>query len=549
MHIFWPEVIWMSSFAENQTVGTAGSFKILICKPISHHGIEKLKEKADVHIMTDLTPEQLLSRIAGFDALIVGDSTQVTREVLAAGTRLKVVGKAGSGLDNIDVDAATARGIVVVKIPESNIIARAEHTIAMMTSLARNIPPAVCSLKAGEWKRSRYTGMELYKKTLGLIGIGRTGSEVKKRAAAMGMKIIVYDPYIPSPQAEKLGVELVTLEELCARADIISLHAPLTPNSYHVIGEKELAMMKDGVRIINCTSGGLIDENSLLEALQSGKVAGAALDVFENEPALDSPLLNLDNVIATPHVADSTEEAQANVSLQVSEQVLCALQGEPVAGAINLPVLNPEMFSGLKPFLPLMRILGSFYPQVFTGQVREVEILYSGDIASYPVNALTNSFLVGLLSFILHGGVNYVNAPLLAGQRGIRVREATSSTVEDFTSLVTVNVKTDEGANTIAGTLFNKAPRIVQIGKHRIEVSPSRYMIVTSHLDIPGVIGSVGTLLGKNNVNIAGMQVGRESIGGEAVMVIQVDNPANKQIMDEMRKLAPIAAVWFVQLY
>ncbi len=540
----------MSYFPANQSAGqSGGDFSILVCGSISRHGIEKLKERAGVELAADLAPEELIERIAGYDALIVRGATMVTREVLAAGSRLKVIGRAGEGVGNIDVEAATERGIVVVNVPDGNIIARAEHTIAMLMSLARNIPSAHFSLKAGEWKRSRYMGTELYKKTLGLVGIGRTGSEVSKRAAALGMKIIVYDPYIPSQQAERLGVELVTLEELCARSDIISLHAPLTAGSYHIIGSRELALMKDGVRIINCASGGLIDEDSLYLALKSGKVAGAALDVFENEPDLDSPLLSLENVIATPHVADSTEEAQANVSLQVAEQVLHALYGEPVASAINLPAINPETFSALRPFLPLMRILGSFYTQVFSGQVREVELLYSGDIAAHPVNALTNSFLVGLLSFILHDSVNYVNAPLLAVQRGIRVREMTSSATEDFTSLITVNVKTDEGVNTIAGTLFNKAPRIVQIGRHRIEVSPSRYMIVTNHLDIPGVIGNVGTLLGKNKINIAGMQVGRESIGGEAVMVIQVDNPVPKEIIEEMKKLHPIAAVWFVQLY
>jgi len=538
-----------ASEAQKRPVGTADVCKILVSEPISRHGIDKLREKALVDVLLALTPEELQKKIAGYDALVVCGGTRVTREVLVAGAKLKVVGRAGAGVDNIDVEAATERGIVVVNVPEASIIARAEHTIAMLTALARNIPAADCSLKGGEWKRSRYMGIELFKKTLGLVGFGRTAYEVCKRAKAMGMKIIVSDPYVPMLQAQKTGVELVTLAELYARADIISLHTPLTTNSYHIIGERELSLMKDGVRIINCASGGLIDEDSLLLALKSGKVAGAALDVFENEPALDSPLLLMDNVIATPHVAASTEEAQVNVSLQVAEQVLHALRGEPVASAINLPAIAPEVFAGLKPFLPLMAILGTFYTQVFTGQIQGVEILYAGGIAAYPVNALTNSFLAGLLSSILHDTVNNVNAPLLARQRGISVRELTSSTTEDFTSLVTVKVTSDEGNNTIAGTLFNRDPRIVQIGKHRIEVSPSRYMIVTNHLDIPGVIGSVGTLLGVNNINIAGMQVGRTSIGGDAVMVLQVDNPVPRKIIAELRRLAPITSVWFVQLY
>lgn len=524
-------------------------YRVLVSDPISEQGLDKLREKALVDVKTGLKHTELLDIIGEYDALIVRSETIVDKEILEAGKRLKVVGRAGVGVDNIDVEAATENGIVVINAPSGNTISTAEHTMAMMTSLARNIPSAARSLKAGQWKRSAYMGIELYKKVLGIIGFGRVGSEVAKRAKAMGMEVIVYDPYISEEKAAKSGVSPVSLDTLCRTADIITLHTPLTSKTRHIIGQKELAIMKDGVRIINCARGGLIDEKSLYEALKAGKVAGAALDVFEDEPCTENPLFDLDNVIVTPHLGASTLEAQINVALQVAEQVIAALEGEPVLNAINVQGIDRETFVGIKPFLPLMKILGSFYTQVFGGQVKEVEVLYSGDIARFKVAPLTTYLLIGLFSPILHETVNFVNAPHVARQRGILVREMTSSTVEDFTNLVTVHVKTADGINTIAGTLFKKKDcRIVQIGKHRIEAIPSRYMIVTNHVDIPGVIGSVGTILGKNNVNIAGMQVGRESIGGEAVMVVQVDSMVTEDIIRQIEKLPPIESVCFVTL-
>jgi D-3-phosphoglycerate dehydrogenase len=510
--------------------------KILVSDQISDQGVAKLREEAIVDVSTELTPDQLVERIPEYDALVVRSSTKVTRQVLEAGVNLKVVGRAGVGVDNIDVEAATQRGIIVINAPEGNTISTAEHTIAMMTALARNIPAASQSLRSREWKRSKFTGVELFKKTLGLIGLGRIGSEVVKRAKAMGMDILAYDPYISAERAEKLGVVLTTPEEIYRKADFITMHTPLTKVTHHMIGEKELAMMKDGVRIINCARGGLIDEKALYDALKSGKVAGAALDVFEEEPALNNPICELDNVIVTPHLGASTEEAQVNVAVQVAGQVINALMGEPLLSAVNVPVIPPETMADVKPFIPLMRVLGSFYSQVFNGQVEAIEILYSGEIADYPVSPLTNSFLIGLLSVILHETVNYVNAPVIAKQRGIRVREVASRTVENFTNLITVNVKTSEGTQTIAGTLFNKNDvRIVQIGKYRIEVVPSNYMLVTTYVDMPGVIGRFGTTLGNNNINIAGMQVGRQSIGGEAVMVLQVDSPVPEEVLEQLQ--------------
>jgi D-3-phosphoglycerate dehydrogenase / 2-oxoglutarate reductase len=523
--------------------------KVLVSDQISELGVAKLREKALVDVKTDLTADELIGIIAEYDALVVRSSTKVTRKVLEAGTRLKVVGRAGVGVDNIDVEAATERGVIVINAPEGNTISAAEHTIAMMTSLARNIPAASASMKAGEWKRNKFMGVELYKKTLGVVGMGRIGSEVIKRAKAMDMDILAYDPYISAERAEKLGVTLTSLEEIYRKADFITMHTPITKATKHMVGSEEMAMMKDGVRIINCARGGLIDEAALFNAIQSGKVAGAALDVFEEEPVTCNPLCGLANVIVTPHLGASTEEAQVNVAVQVAEQVANALAGEPLVSAVNVPVIPPETLADVKPFIPLMKTLGSFYTQVFNGQVESVDILYSGEIANYPVTPLTNSFLIGLLSVILQETVNYVNAPVIAKQRGIRVREIASKTVENFTNLITVTVKTAEGTQTIAGTLFNKDDiRIVQIGKYRIEVVPSRYMLVTTYMDMPGVIGRFGITLGENDINIAGMQVGRQSIGGEAVMVLQVDSPVPEHVLQKLQDLDAIMTIRFVKL-
>jgi D-3-phosphoglycerate dehydrogenase len=523
--------------------------KVLVSDQISELGIEKLREKVLVDVQTELSPEELVAKIPEYDALIVRSATKVTRQVLEAGINLKVVGRAGVGIDNIDVEAASEHGIIVINAPEGNTISAAEHTIAMMTSLARNIPAACSSLRSGEWKRSHFMGVELNKKTLGVVGLGRIGSEVVKRAKVMGMDILAYDPYISPDRAEILGITLTSLDEIYRKADFITLHVPMGKNTRYMISDSELAMMKDGVRLINCARGGLINEKALYSALKSGKVAGAALDVFEQEPVMDNPLCELSNVIVTPHLGASTEEAQVNVAIQVAEQVVNALTGAPLVSAVNVSVIPPETLADVKPFIPLMKILGSFYTQVFNGQVEAVEILYSGEIANYTVAPLTNSFLIGLLSGILQGNVNYVNAPFIAKQRGLKVKELSSRNVENFTNLISVTITTTDGTRTIAGTLFNKNDvRIVQIGKYRIEVVPSQYMLVMTYIDMPGVIGRVGTALGSNGINIAGMQVGRQSIGGEAVMVLQVDAPVAENVMEKLQKLDAILTASFVNL-
>lgn len=524
-------------------------YKVLVSDPISEEGIRLLREVAEVDVCTDLSPEELVSIIREYDALLVRSGTQVTAEVIEAGYNLKVIGRAGVGVDNIDVDKATEQGILVINAPEGNTISAAEHTMALMLALARNITSASASLKGGRWERNKFMGVELYKKTLGIIGLGRIGSEVAKRARAFGMDVLAYDPYISAERVEKLGVVSAPLEEIFARADFITLHAPKTSSTAYMIGAKELAQMKEGVRIVNCARGGLIDEKALYQAILSGKVAGAALDVFEEEPPRDNPLLELEQVIATPHLGASTQEAQVNVAIQVAEQIVRVLKGEPVHMAVNVTVLPPEVLSEVQPFIPLMKTMGSFYMQVFNGRVEEIEVTYSGDIASYPVTPLTTALLIGFLRIMLKSPVNFVNAPLIARNRGIKVKEITSKTTSIFHNLITVRVTTCEGNIALAGTLFEGSDiRIVQIGDYRIEVVPSRYMLVSKYIDRPGVIGKVGTILGNNNINIASMQVGRKEIGGEAVMVLQVDNPISEDVLKEVEKVDAIISCCFVEL-
>lgn len=523
--------------------------RVLVSDPLSPEGVALLEKYARVDQLTGLSEDRLIEIIGSYDALVVRSGTRVTAAVIDAGRNLKVIGRAGVGVDNIDVDRATEHGIIVINAPEGNTISAAEHAIAMLTSLARNIPAAHSALKGGRWERSRFMGVELNNKILGVIGLGRIGGEVAKRARAMGMTILAFDPYIASEQLGKLGAAQASLEEVFQKADFITLHLPCTKSTYHLIGAREIEMMKPGVRIINCARGGLIDEAALFQGLAEGKIAGAALDVFETEPPLDNPLLAHPDVVVTPHLGASTREAQVNVAVQVAEQVVFALRGEPVVSAVNVPAMLPEVMAEVGPFLPLMRLLGGFYIQVFGGQIEEIELYYGGAVAGHPVTPLTTACLIGLLSYILGEQVNFVNAPHIARGRGIRVRESTSKNIENFTNLVVLTVKAGGETHTLAGTIFNRTDiRIVRIGDYRIEVVPSPNMLVCTYIDKPGVIGRVGTFLGDNKINIAGMQVGRQSLGGEAVMVLQVDDSIGPQLLKQLERLEGILSTRFVQL-
>lgn len=523
--------------------------KILISDPLGEEGVALLKSEFAVEVRTGLAAEQLLNIIGDYDALVVRSATKVNASLIEAGSKLKVIGRAGVGVDNIDVEKATEKGIMVINSPEANTISTAEHTIALLTALARNVPAANNAAKRGEWKKDRFLGVELTGKTLGTIGLGRVGSEVARRARAMGMHVLAIDPYVSAERAAKVGARMVTQEELLKESDFITLHLPLVDSTRYIIGERELAMMKPGVRLVNCARGGLVDEEALYRAVTAGKVAGVALDVMEQEPPPDSPLFKLDNVIVTPHLGASTQEAQINVSLQVAEQILKALKGEPVSSAVNFPALLPEVLEELQPFFPLMRILGSFYMQMFGGHIDEIEIHYGGDVAGRPLAPLTASCLVGLLRVVLGDQVNLVNAPYIARQRGIKVRETATATAANLTNLIALHVRSGSETNTVAGTLLNgNEMRIVQIGSYRMEVVPSRHMLVTYHHDLPGVVGKVGTLLGNAGVNIASMQLSRERIGGEAIMLLQVDDPMSPEMIRQVQELDVIARTRFVTL-
>lgn len=523
--------------------------KVLVSDPVAEDGINILKDVAQVDVKTSLSREELLSIIGDYDALLVRSGTQVDAEIIAAGKKLKVIGRAGVGVDNIDVEKATEMGILVINAPEGNTISAAEHTMAMMMAISRNVPNACVSMRCGEWKRNKYMGVELYRKKLGIIGFGRIGQEVAVRARAFGMDILVYDPYLSTEYMEKQGCRPATLDQLFAEADFITIHTPKNAYTRNIIAADAFARMKDGVRIINVARGGLIDEQALHAAIISGKVAGAALDVFENEPPADSPLLQMDQVVCTPHLGASTEEAQVKVAVQVAEQFVRLFREEPVQMAVNAPILPPEAMAELKPFIPLMNAMGSFFMQFFGGRIKHVAITYSGEVSAWPVAPLTTALLVGLLQVILKSDVNYINALPMAKKRGIKIEESTNKNAPVYHNQITARITTEEGTHTIGGTIFEgKEMRILQLDEYNIEVRPTRYMVVNRYHDRPGVIGKVGTIFGRNNINIGRMQVGRNLQSGEAIMVLQVDSSVSPEIIAEMQGDDLIIRSRFIEL-
>jgi len=525
--------------------------KVLVTDPISEEGIKILKSEPDVQVdvETKLTKEQLIEKIKNYNALIIRSETQVTGEVIAAGKGLKIIGRAGVGIDNVDVPAATEKGIIVANAPEGNTIAACEHTMSMMLSMSRNIPQANQSLKSGKWERSKFMGVEVLNKTLGVIGLGRIGGEITKRARSFGMEVLAYDPFTTKERAQQIGARLTTLDEIYEKADFITVHTPLIPSTKHMISTAQFNQMKKGVRVINCARGGIIDEAALLEALKSGKVAGAALDVFEKEPPVGSPLLELPNVIVTPHLGASTAEAQINVAVTIAEQVLNAFKGLPVTTAINIPIMKPEVMEKVKPFLPLAEKLGRFVAQITDGQIREATVGYYGEIAQKDVTLVTVAVLKGLLDVKLGEPVNYVNAKHVAKDRSINVAETKFGETGDYTNLITLTLNTDKGEIMVSGTIFGKEDaRIVDVQGYRLDAIPSGTMIVTRHKDRPGVIGKVGTILGKLNINISGMVVGRDTVRGDAVMILTVDDEVPDATLKQMISEAELYDAKYVKL-
>lgn len=526
--------------------------KVLVCDPLSKQGLEILEkaESIDVDVKTGLKPEELVACIGEYEGIIVRSETKVTKEVIEAGKKLQVIGRAGVGVDNIDVSAATKKGIIVMNAPGGNTVSTAEHTMAMLLALCRNIPQADKSTKEGKWERKKYMGVELAKKTLGVIGLGRIGTYVSQMGLAFNMKVLAYDPYISQEKAKRLNVELVNLDELYRHSDFITLHVPKSDETKKMISKTEIDKMKQGVRIINCARGGLIDEEALCCALKSGKVAGAALDVYENEPPRDSALLQLENCITVPHLGASTYDAQINVGLEIAQQVVDALCGGPIRNAVNIQQVDPAVLQEIQPYLILAEKIGSLSAQLNVGGIQQVEIKTSGEITSYEISPFTVAVIKGLLAAILKEPVvNYVNAPFIAKERGINVIEEKEPKEEDFVNLITVIVKTDERSSQIAGSIFQKDDsRIVAIDGFRIDALPQGDMLVISNIDKPGVLGKIATILGKNNINIAGLQMGRKAIGGKQVIVLNVDEPISNIVLQEINSQEEILDVKLVKL-
>lgn len=525
--------------------------KVLITDSLAEQGLAVFENIPDVVVdyRPGLKPDEICGVIGDYDALIVRSGTRVTEDIIARGKRLRVVGRAGIGVDNIDVGAATKRGIVVMNTPGGNNVTTAEHTITLLLSMARNIPQAVSSLKAGKWERGKFTGVEVFNKTLGIIGIGNIGAIVADRAQGLKMKVIAYDPYITPDAAARLGIELVSLDDLYARADFVSVHVPLTPETRGLIGAAEIARMKRGVRIVNCARGGIVDETALAGAIRSGHVAGAAVDVFAEEPpAKDNPLVSVDAVVCTPHLGAATDEAQINVAIAIAEQVADFLTRGEVRAAVNFPSMSAERLAVLRPFLILAEKVGLLQAQLAPGAPTEVDIESSGDVAEHDMKALTASVLKGLLSPVMESVVNYVNAPVLAKERGIRVVESVSSQPSDFLNSLTVRVKHAQGTTTVAGAVFGrKTLRIVRINKFYMEAVPDGYILIVNNRDVPGVVGAVGTLLGGHGINIAGIELGRDK-SGMAMSFFHVDEPVPANVLTELRQMPAITSAHLVRL-
>lgn len=524
--------------------------KVLVSDPIDQVGVDILSQVAQVDVKTNLSPEELIQVIPNYDALMVRSGTRVTSDVIEAGANLKIIGRAGVGVDNVDVMAATRRGIVVVNSPEGNTIAAAEHTLAMMMAMSRYIPAANQSVKNGKWSRSSFMGVEVYKKTLGIVGLGKIGAHVATVARAMGMKLLAYDPFISHERAEELGCRLVDLDVLFQEADYITLHLPKTPETTHLINAEAIAKMKPSTRIINCARGGIIDEVALLEALQQGKIAGAALDVFEQEPLGESALRELDKeIVLTPHLGASTEEAQVNVAIDVAEQIRDVLLGLPARSAVNIPGLRPDLLEKLRPYLQLAETLGNLVAQLAGGRIESLNIRLQGDLATNQSQPIVVAALKGLLSHALQERVNYVNASLEAKERGIRVTETRDANIKDYSGSLHLSAVGSLGEHSVAGALLGDSEmRITSIDGFPVNVPPSHYMLVTVHRDMPGIIGKIGSLLGSFNVNIASMQVGRKIVRGDAVMVLSIDDPLPEGILSEILKVAGIRDAYTVTL-
>ena len=526
--------------------------KVLVTDPLAPQGLELFQRASgiEVDVRLGLKPAELIGLIGDYQGLVLRSGTKVTADVVEAARNLKAIGRAGIGVENIDVEAASKMGIVVMNTPGGNDVTTAEHAISLMLSLARHIPPAVASRKTGKWTREKFMGVELCNKTLGIIGLGKVGSIVAERALGFRMKVIAHDPFVPPESVARIGVTAASLDEIYERSDFITVHTPLTSETRGLINGNAIAKMKTGVRIINCARGGIVDEEDLIKALREGKVAGAALDVFVNEPPPpDHPLVRMEQVITTPHLGASTGEAQLNVAIAVAEQMIDFLTRGIIRYAVNVPSVSPELLDSLRPYLSLGEKLGSFQVQLLGTVPKEVQIEYGGDVTQYDVAPLTLAVLKGILTPVMESSVNYVNAPVVARERGIRVIESKSSRASDFASSITVRVKTKDKEAEVEGAIFgSNNPRIVKINNFYLEAVPEGYILILHNRDVPGVVGAVGTLLGEKGINIAGLELGREKVGGMAISLVHVDESVPKKVLDALRRMPNILSAQMVNL-
>ncbi len=526
------------------------AWRVLIADPVAREGVEALQADTQVDVRTGLAPDELLSIIGEYDALVVRSETRVTADVIAGGRRLQVVGRAGVGVDNIDIPAATDRGIVVVNAPTGNTVSAAEHTIGLMLALARHIPQAHASLKAGEWKRGKFVGVELRGKVLGLIGLGQVGSEVARRGRGLEMRVVAHDPFVPEDRARALGVTLVDLATLLHESDFIALHTTLTQGTRGLIGDEEIAQMKPTVRIINTARGGIIDEETLYRALEDGRVAGAAVDVFSKEPATDNVLMKSDKVVVTPHLGASTAEAQERVALDVAEQVLAVLRGEPVRYAVNAPLVAPEAAAVLGPYLDVATTVGMIATQLQDGQLGDIEIEYTGELAQHDTTVLRAAVIRGLMRPISEENITVVNADLVAERRGLRIAERRDPSAPDgIPNLLAVTVRTRGGQTRISGTIERGQVHLVDINELLVDMTPDApYLLVCDNQDRPGMIAGVGSKMQEFDINISSMKVGRREPRGRALMVLGLDEAPTEEQLREVEAIPDIYSARLVRL-
>ncbi len=516
--------------------------KVLITDNVAAEGIDLLKRNLSVDVKRGLSPDDLIAAIPEYDALVVRSETKVTKSVIAAGTKLKVIARAGIGVDNIDLEAATRAGVAVVNAPMGNTVAAAEHTVALMLAMARNVPQAYASMKEGQWQRSAFMGIEVRNKTLGIIGLGRVGSEVARRAASFGMRLVAYDPFVAPDFAARMNVSVLPLDDVLAQSDFITLHTPLTPGTTNLIAAPQFAMMKPDAHLINVARGELVDEDALLEALERGDLAGAALDVFTNEPPGDLPLLKHPKVVATPHLGASTREAQREVAIEAAEQTLAALDGKPARNTVNAPFVPPEVHAILAPYVPVASVVGRLLTSLARGQFVGVTLRYQGEIAEHDTAILKAAALVGLLTPVSgEEAVNAINAPALAQQRGLQITEQASVDSRGYASLITATLHTTADDITVAGASLRDEPHLVRVNEYWMDVALSApYLMFVDNQDQPGVVGAVGAVAGQHNVNISFMEVGRIAPRGQAMMVLGLDDPVSAEALSAIKALPQV---------